>query len=122
MCKWTKRKGEKMKTAYILNNEFMGQGNDQLGYTLMGAFLKKVWGRKAKPQAIIFYNSAVKLLADGSMYLDALHGLEEAGVDLIACGTCVEFYNLAEKMNVGRVSGMEEIVEITQSVASVVTI
>jgi selenium metabolism protein YedF len=111
-----------MKTVYILNSEFMGQGNDELGHKLMGAFLKKVWSRKKKPHAIIFYNSAVKLLATGSMYLDALHGLHDSGVDLIACGTCIDFYALTDKIDVGRVSGMEEIVDLTQKADSVVTI
>ncbi|WZL83246.1 sulfurtransferase-like selenium metabolism protein YedF [Vallitaleaceae bacterium 9-2] len=119
----TIRKDEKkMRTVYILNNEFMGHGDDELGHKLMGAFLKKVWIRKEKPHAIIFYNSAVKLLAEGSMYLDALNGLQDAGVDLIACGTCIDFYGLSDTIKVGRVSGMEEIVDITQQVESVVTI
>ena len=111
-----------MKTVYILKSEFMGEGNDELGHKLMGAFLKKIWSRKQKPEAIIFYNSAVKLLAAGSMYLDALHGLQDSGVDLIACGTCIDFYGLTDTIEVGRVSGMEEIVDVTQTVDSVVTL
>ncbi len=56
------------------------------------------------------------------MYLDALHGLHDSGVDLIACGTCIDFYALTDKVDVGRVSGMEEIVDLTQKADSVVTV
>lgn len=111
-----------MKTVFIINNEFMGQGNDELGYKLTGAFLKKVWARKKKPSAILFYNSGVKLLAKGSSYIDVLTGLDESGVDLIACGTCVDSYGLKDTLLVGRVSGMEELVDIMQSSTHTVTI
>jgi len=111
-----------MKKVFIINSEFYGHGNDELGHKLMGAFLKKVWARDKKPYAIIFYNSGVKLLAKGSFYLDALTGLEDAGVDLIACGTCLDSYDLKDKMMVGRVSGMEEIVDVMMNAKSVITI
>ncbi len=111
-----------MKNVFLLNSEFFGHGDDELGHKLMGAFLKKVWGRDDKPYAIIFYNSSVKLLAKGSFYLDALTGLEESGVDLIACGTCLDSFNLKDKVMVGRVSGMEEIVDVMMKANSVITI
>ncbi|MBN2259931.1 MAG: sulfurtransferase-like selenium metabolism protein YedF [Clostridiales bacterium] len=111
-----------MKKVFVLNSEYFGHGDNKLGNQLMGAFLKKVWGKDEKPDAIIFYNSAVKLLARGSDYLDALTGLEEAGVELLACGTCINSYELKEHMEVGLISGMQEIVEIMMEAESVITI
>jgi selenium metabolism protein YedF len=114
--------GTKMNTIYILNSEFMGHGDEALGHQLIGAFLKKLWARQDKPSTIIFYNSAVKLLTKGSMYLDALNGLSEAGVDLAACGTCLNYFGLTDDLKVGRISGMEEIVDLTMKADNVVTI
>ena len=98
-----------MKKTIVVNSEVMGCGSDELGATLMGSFLRKLWGSKEKPERILFYNSAVKLMAEGSPVLDALDGLADAGVDLIACGTCVTFFDLKDKMVIGRISDMNEI-------------
>lgn len=111
-----------MEKIFILNSNSFGEGDKQLGEKLMGAFLKKIWARDEKPEAIIFYNSAVKLLAKGSMVLDVLDGLYEAGVELLACGTCIDYYNLKDKMVVGHVSNMEEIVDYMMKAKSVVTV
>lgn len=111
-----------MNKVIILNNENMGQGDDELGYKLTGAFLKKIWAKKDKPAAIIFYNSGVKLLASSSSYLDALHGLYDSGVDLVACGTCIDTYNLRDEIKVGRISGMEEIVNLMMNADDTITI
>jgi len=63
-----------------------------------------------KPNSIILLNSSVKLLTKELHVLDALHSLFDAGVDLIACGACFGFYDLEDKLEVGRVSNMEEII------------
>ena len=110
-----------MKTAIILKGDTLGDGDDLLGKQLMGSFLRKLWNSKEKPESILFYNSAVRLLASGSEVLDALEGLSHAGVDLIACGTCVGFYKLKDTMITGRVSDMQEIVGILMQTEKVVT-
>jgi selenium metabolism protein YedF len=106
----------------IVNSQSLGRGDDILGNQLMGSFLRKLWAADAKPARIIFYNSAVRLLAEGSPVLDALEGLHGAGVDLIACGTCVTYYDLASKIAVGRVSDMNEIVGALTTSEAVVTV
>jgi selenium metabolism protein YedF len=110
-----------MKTVIVLRGELLGQGDDQLGEQLMGSFLRKLWAARERPETILFYNSAVKLLGPESMVLDALEGLSAAGIDLVACGTCVGFYNLKQKLVVGRVSDMQEIVELLLRAEKVVT-
>ncbi len=111
-----------MRKAVIINSEFMGVGNDELGAKLMGPLLRKLWAGESKPEAMLFYNSGVKLLAEGSAVLDALNGLYEAGVDIIACGTCCTFFGITDKITVGRVSDMQEVSSIMMTADSVVTI
>lgn len=111
-----------MKEIIILNQETMGGGSEELGRKLMSAFLTKLWASPVKPEAILFYNGAVKLLTLGGGCLEALHALEKAGVDLVACGTCVNYFELDGKIGVGRISGMEEILTLIQKAKKVVTI
>ena len=111
-----------MANVLVLNNRYLGKGDDALGEKLMGGFLRKIWSQETKPRTIIFYNSAVLLLAEGSSTLDALNGLYEAGVDLIACGTCCSFFDISNKLAVGRISDMTEIASLITTSDSVVTV
>lgn len=111
-----------MDRVIIINNEGLGHGDRELGLKLMGAFLRKVWASPDKPQAILLYNSGVRLAAKGSEALGAMMGLYEAGVDILACGTCVEHYGLKEGMQAARISNMEEIASIILTGNHVVTV
>lgn len=111
-----------IETAVIINQDGMGHGLGELGQVLVGAFLKKLWVRSEKPEMIIFYNAGVKLLATGSPVLDVLDGLEASGVELIACGTCIDKYELSQEIRVGRRSDMAEIVNVMMEAQKVITI
>ena len=87
----------------------MGSGNDELGALLLRSFLKTQAELEPRPDAILFYNDGVKLCCEGSNLLDDLRGLEAAGVEIIACGTCLNFFELADQLRVGRVTDMLEI-------------
>jgi len=87
----------------------MGGGDDELGVLLMRSFLKTQAQLERGPDAIIFYNDGVKLCCEGSLLLDDLRSLEAAGIEIIACGTCLNFFELAESLRVGRVTDMLEI-------------
>ncbi|HEY3446110.1 MAG TPA: sulfurtransferase-like selenium metabolism protein YedF [Myxococcales bacterium] len=112
----------KRGTVVVVGSEQMGRGDDGLGAKLMGSFLRTLAAVEPRPEAVVFYNSAVKLLGHGSACLDGLHALDEAGVDLLACVTCLEFYALTERMAVGHVSNMREIVQRTMAASKVVTV
>jgi intracellular sulfur oxidation DsrE/DsrF family protein len=71
---------------------------------------------------IILYNSGVKLLAKEKGLLDALSGLEEKGVEIIACGTCLDYYDLRGSISIGRISNMEEIVTMMMKASKVITL
>ncbi|MCJ7754716.1 MAG: sulfurtransferase-like selenium metabolism protein YedF, partial [Thermoanaerobaculales bacterium] len=87
----------------------MGSGDDELGALLLRSFLKTQAELERKPDAILFYNDGVKLCCEGSYLLDDLRGLEAAGVEIIACGTCLNFFELGDQLRVGRVTDMLEI-------------
>lgn len=108
--------------VFIINSEFMGHGDNDLGSTIIGAFFKKLWASPQKPSAILFYNSGVKLLTKQGGQLEALHELHNKGVDLIACGTCVDKFQLKDEIVEGRISGMEEILQVMMKAEKVVTI
>ncbi len=110
------------KNTIVINSRYFGQGDNELGEKLMGSFLRKLWSSDTQPNQILFYNSGVKLMAEGSSVLDALNGLSDKGVDLIACGTCVSHYDLKQKIAVGRVGDMNEIVDGVMKSSSVATV
>jgi len=105
----------------IVNGPIMGRGSEELGGRLLGSFLNKLSFWKAA-EKVIFYNEGVKLLAEGSPYLANLTLLQEGGVELLACGTCLDYFQLREKIKVGRVSSMDEIVNTIAQADKVVTI
>lgn len=109
-------------TVVLVHGETMGRGDDVLGAKLLTSFLRALAGAPQKPEAIVFYNAAVRLLAPGSPSLDALRALEDDGVDLLACITCLEFFELTERLAVGQVSNMREIVQRTLAAAKVITV
>lgn len=106
----------------VVNSETLGGGSEELGAKLMGSFLRKLCAASPKPEVMLFYNSGVKLLAEGSHVLDALIILAGAGVDLVACGTCAGYYGVTDKLVVGRISDMAEVVGKMLEAEAVVTI
>ena len=106
----------------VVNSEVLGDGSVELGAKLMASFLRKLCTASAKPEVMLFYNSGVKLLAEDSHVLDALTILSDAGVDLVACGTCAGYYGITDRMAVGRISDMAEVVGRMLDSEAVVTV
>jgi selenium metabolism protein YedF len=111
-----------MHTVIVISADTLGRGNDELGAALMASFLRKLWIEPNKPATVLFYNSGVRLLAADAPALDALDGLQRAGVDLVACGSCVSFFALRDSLAAGRVSDMQEIVQTIMAADKVVTL
>lgn len=109
-------------TVVIVSSEQMGRGDDALGAKLLGNFFRTLAGLEPKPDALVFYNAAVKLLGPASTSLDALKQLDDAGVDLLACVTCLEFFELTQNIHVGQVSNMREIAQRMLAATKVVTV
>ena len=111
-----------MNKAIVINSEFLGRGDDDLGRQIMGSFLRKLSIEENKPKKIIFFNSGVKLLAKGSSVLDGIDLLKKAGIDMMACGTCVNYYKLADKIESGLISDMRSIISTLMNSDDVITI
>ena len=111
-----------MNKTIIITDEVMGNGPEELGKTLIGSFLRKLCAEEIKPKTMVFYTAGVKLLAEGSPVLDAIDELSRSGVDLIACGTCVNYFNLKDKIDPHMISDMQTIVGVLMRSDTVVTI
>ena len=89
---------------------------------MMKAFLNTLWDAEAKPAQIIFINDGVRLTTEGSEVLDTLNLLAEAGVSLLSCGTCLDYYNLREKLKAGQVTNMKATVDSLLAAGKVIRI
>jgi len=96
--------------AYV-NTDRMGEGEEELGRLLMKAFLQTLKETAPRAKKAVFVNAGVRLTTAGSEHIDTLRALEALGVDIVSCGTCLDYYGLTEDLEVGRSSNMFEIVE-----------
>lgn len=111
-----------MDKVIALNSDKMGHGDEELGAILIKNFLGKLIDAEPKPRMMVLYNSAVKLAAKGSEVMESLHSLENLGVEILCCGTCINFYGLAGQMEAGRVTNMPEIVKVLTEAQTTVTL
>lgn len=105
-----KAAGSQDGTATILlASAELGSGNAELGALLMKGLVYALAESDAKPKRIILMNSGVGLAVEGSGLLKDLGRLEAEGVEILACGTCLDYLGLKDKLKVGRVTNMYEI-------------
>ncbi len=107
-------------TVVVISSNCMGAGDDELGGALIKSFLYAVTQLDKLPSHVLFYNSGVKLVAEGSEVLDDLKFLQEQGVELMACGICLDFFKLKEKVAVGTIGNMYSIVEIQNKAGRII--
>ncbi len=110
------------RAVIVIPSDIMGGGDPELGKILMKSFIYTVSETKPYPKAMLFYNSGVKLTIKSSAVLDDLLNLEEAGVEIISCGTCLDFYDLKDKLGVGEISNMYTIYEKMNETENTITI
>jgi selenium metabolism protein YedF len=99
------------KVVVYINSNLLGVGEEALGRILMRAFLKVLLDLKPIPSKLIFINSGVRLTSEGSEILETLQALSGKGVEILSCGTCLDFYGLKEKLKVGIISNMYDIAQ-----------
>ena len=104
----------------VLSANTMGNGEEQLGKILMKSFIFALTKQDQLPEIILCYNSGASLTCEDSDSLEDLKSLEAEGVKILTCGTCLDFYGLKEKLAVGGVTNMYEIVEIMESAGTIV--
>ena len=98
----------------------MGRGNDELGKVLMKGFIFAVTQLDKFPETMLFYNGGATLTTEGSDSLDDIKSLEAQGVTIKTCGTCLNYYGLTDKLLVGEVTNMYDIVETMAKASKVV--
>jgi selenium metabolism protein YedF len=101
----------------VLSDNRMGRGDDVLGDILIRSFIHTLLQLKPLPGTIICYNAGVKLAAKDSAVLDDLQELARAGVDILVCGTCVNYFGLGDRVAAGRISNMYDIAETMAAAA-----
>jgi selenium metabolism protein YedF len=104
----------------ILSDNHMGRGDDVLGDVLIRSFIHTLLQLKPLPDAIICYNAGVKLAVKDSPVLDDLQQLAQAGVDILVCGTCVNYFGLGDQVAAGHISNMYDIAETMAGAARLV--
>lgn len=98
-------------TVVVVSADHMGEGDEALGKILLKGFLFALIQQETLPKTILFYNSGAFVTCEGSASLEDLKKLEEQGVEILTCGTCLNHYGLTEKLRVGSVTNMYVIVE-----------
>ncbi len=107
-------------TVVAVGSDRMGEGSEELGRILIKSFLFALTQLDDLPDKILFYNGGAKLTVEGSESLEDLKVLEEQGVEIMTCGTCLDFYGIKDKLAIGSVTNMYSIVETLQSDMSVI--
>ena len=104
-------KSGKKNTVVVISSKAMGHGGDELGTALMKGFIFALSQQEQLPTTILFYNGGATIPVEGSVSLEDLKNMEAQGVEILTCGTCLNFYGLTEKLAVGEVTNMYTIVE-----------
>ena len=99
------------KVVYVLGADSMGRGSDELGWALLQTYVTTIGRLSPLPWRILCYNGGVKVVATPGKALEALQELEQQGVEILSCGTCLEFFHLEDALQVGRITNMYEIME-----------
>lgn len=110
------------KKIYFIGTNLLGSGSEDLGKILMKGFIYTLTQVEPYPETIVFINSGVKLACESSDSIDDLSKLLQAGTKIVSCGTCLDFYLLKDKLKVGEISNMYDIVEIISGSNNVMSI
>lgn len=104
----------KAKT-YLIDSEYLGEGSPELGRILIKGFLNTLLEIDPLPEKVIFLNSGVKLTSTYRDTVEVIEELEKNKVEILSCGTCLEYYDLKSELKVGEISNMYEIVDSLNS-------
>jgi selenium metabolism protein YedF len=92
--------------TFFIQSEGLGRGDETLGKMLMANFLRLLGESAEKPRTLVFWNAGVRLICENSPVLDYILRLETQGVQILACTTCLEYFDLVDKIKVGKPTTM----------------
>ena len=110
------------ETVVLVTRNGMGEADLALQQKLITTYFKLLDENNLLPAVICFYANGVHLVVEGSPVLDSLKSLESKGVRLVLCNTCLSYYNLADKVQVGIVGGMTDIIEAQRLASKVISL
>lgn len=110
------------KTAIVVNHDGLGHADEALRHKLVTNYFRTLLELGHLPQSVLFYASGVKLVTEDSPCQKELAELVAAGVPLIACRTCLDFYGLMDSVAIGEIGNMVRIVEAQAAAEKVITI
>lgn len=113
-------KTQNSRPCILVASDKLGVGDDSLGAVLMKSYMFALSEADVIPEYMFFLNSGVKLTTEGSEVLESLSKLQDRGVVIMSCGTCLDFYKLKEKLAVGTVTNMYTIVEKSNSASNTI--
>lgn len=111
---------QKWDIVVVISSDKMGEGDEKLGKLLMKGFIYALTELDVLPSTVLLYNGGAKLSVEGSESLQDLKTLESLGVEILTCGTCLNFYGISEKLGVGTATNMYEIAEKQMKASKVV--
>lgn len=101
----------KKDLVILISTDTLGEGSEELGRLLMKSYLYALTEVKPYPKSVIFLNAGVKLAIEGSEAVEHIRTLESYGVEILSCGTCLDYFKIKDKLTVGGISNMYTIVE-----------
>jgi selenium metabolism protein YedF len=107
-------------TVLVLDADTLGRGDDELGSILMVSLLRTIAFRDEVPGTVVCYNAGVKLAESGSAAVPMLETLAQKGSDIVLCGTCVNYFDLSDRLAIGRVGDMQGIVDTLIQAAKII--
>lgn len=109
-------------SVIMIATDRLGTGSEELGKNLLRAFINTLPDAEPKPAKMLFLNEGVRLTTEDSDALDTLRQLEQAGVGIFSCGTCLDYYQLKDKLKVGVITNMYDTVDTLLSAEKVIRI
>ena len=103
-----------------IKSSTMGNGSEELGEILMKAFINTLIDSEELPSHIIFYNSGAQLVITDSGVVESLKQLSKSGIKIIVCGACVDYFGIKEKLEIGIISNMFDIISILSKADKVI--
>lgn len=94
-----------------ISADHMGEGGEKLGRNLLKGFIYAISQQDTLPTTMLFYNGGASITCEGSDSLEDLKAMAAEGVEILTCGTCLDFFGLKEKLAVGEVTNMYVIAE-----------
>ena len=95
----------------LMTKDYLGEGSEELGRNLMKTFWVCMLEADVKPSKIYFINSSVKMVVNDSVHLENIKKLADLGVEIAACGICLDYFGVKEELGVGSITNMYAITD-----------